>query len=416
MGKFRLTADEKAWILYDVGNSAFILLASTILPIYYNALAESAGISSVDYLASWGYAVSAATLIGAAAGMILGGISDQKGYKKRLFAVCVAVGAAACAALGLAATWQWFLGIFVAARVAYSDSLVCYDAMLPDIAPEERLDRVSSQGYAWGYIGSCIPFAVCLFLCLGYETLGLSLGTAMMIAFLITALWWAGAAVPLFRRYRQVHYAEAGGHPVRDSFRRLGRTFSQVKGQKHIFLFLLAFFFFIDGVYTIIDMATAYGTALGLDTPGLLAALLVTQVVAFPCSILFGRLAGRFSAKRLIEICILAYLGIAVYGIFLQNQLQFYILAVCVGIFQGGIQSLSRSYYASLIPAEQAGEYFGLFDICGKGASFMGTFLVGAVSQATGSMNLGVGALAVIFGAGFVLLRALPAAREMHNI
>ena len=189
-----------------------------------------------------------------------------------------------------------------------------------------------------------------------------------------------------------------------------------MKGQKHIFLFLLAFFFFIDGVYTIIDMATAYGTALGLDTPGLLAALLVTQVVAFPCSILFGRLAGRFSAKRLIEICILAYLGIAVYGIFLQNQLQFYILAVCVGIFQGGIQSLSRSYYASLIPAEQAGEYFGLFDICGKGASFMGTFLVGAVSQATGSLNLGVGALAVIFGAGFVLLRALPAAREMHNI
>ena len=173
MGKFRLTADEKAWILYDVGNSAFILLASTILPIYYKALAESAGISSVDYLASWGYAVSAATLIGAAAGMVLGGISDQKGYKKRLFAVCVAVGAAACAALGLAATWQWFLGIFVAARVAYSDSLVCYDAMLPDITPEERLDRVSSQGYAWGYIGSCIPFAVCLFLCLGYETLGL---------------------------------------------------------------------------------------------------------------------------------------------------------------------------------------------------------------------------------------------------
>ena len=169
-------------------------------------------------------------------------------------------------------------------------------------------------------------------------------------------------------------------------------------------MFLLAFFFFIDGVYAIIDMATAYGTALGLDTAGLLIALLATQFVAFPFSILFGRLAGKYPAGRLIAVCIIAYLGIAVYAVFLKTQAQFYVLAVCVGMFQGGIQSLSRSYYAKLIPAEQAGEYFGLFDICGKGASFLGTFLIGLVSQMTGSMNLGVGAMAVIFGIGLVLL------------
>ena len=324
--------------------------------------------------------------------MVLGGISDQKGYKKDcLPSVWRSEQRAGMCALGLAATWQWFLGIFVAARVAYSDSLVCYDAMLPDITPEERLDRVSSQGYAWGYIGSCIPFAVCLFLCLGYETLGLSLGTAMMIAFLITALWWAGAAVPLFRRYRQVHYAEAGGHPVRDSFRRLGRTFSQVKGQKHIFLFLLAFFFFIDGVYTIIDMATAYGTALGLDTPGLLAALLVTQVVAFPCSILFGRLAGRFRQNGLLRsvFWLISALRYMVFSCRTSCSSIFWLSAW--EFFQGGIQSLSRSYYASLIPAEQAGEYFGLFDICGKGASFMGILSGGCGEPGYGQHESGRG-------------------------
>ncbi len=404
MNRQKLSKSERAWILYDVGNSAFILLVSTIIPVYYDTLAGNAGISSVDYLATWGYAASIATLIGAAAGLVLGGMSDQKGYKKRLFAACMALGAAACGALGLARTWQWFLVIFVIARIGYADSLVCYDAMLPDITVGERMDRVSSYGYAWGYIGSCIPFGVCLWLSLGHGALGIPLVAAMAAVFLITALWWAASSVLLLKQYRQVHFAEEGGRPVRDSLKRLGQTFLQVKKQKHIFVFLLAFFFFIDGVYAIIDMATAYGTALGLDTAGLLIALLATQFVAFPFSILFGRLAGKYPAGRLIAVCIIAYLGIAVYAVFLKTQAQFYVLAVCVGMFQGGIQSLSRSYYAKLIPAEQAGEYFGLFDICGKGASFLGTFLIGLVSQMTGSMNLGVGAMAVIFGIGLVLL------------
>ena len=404
MNRQKLSKSERAWILYDVGNSAFILLVSTIIPVYYDTLAGNAGISSVDYLATWGYAASIATLIAAAAGLVLGGMSDQKGYKKRLFAACMALGAAACGARGLARTWQWFLVIFVIARIGYADSLVCYDAMLPDITVGERMDRVSSYGYAWGYIGSCIPFGVCLWLSLGHGTLGIPLVAAMAAVFLITALWWAASSILLLKQYRQVQFDEEGGRPVRDSQKRQGQTFLQVKKQKHIFVFLLAFFFFIDGVYAIIDMATAYGTALGLDTAGLLIALLATQFVAFPFSILFGRLAGKYPAGRLIAVCIIAYLGIAVYAVFLKTQAQFYVLAVCVGMFQGGIQSLSRSYYAKLIPAEQAGEYFGLFDICGKGASFLGTFLIGLVSQMTGSMNLGVGAMAVIFGIGLVLL------------
>ena len=194
-------------------------------------------------------------------------------------------------------------------------------------------------------------------------------------------------------------------HAFAESFRRIGRTFQNVRKEKKIFLFLLAFFFYIDGVYTIIDMATAYGSALGLDSTGLLLALLVTQFVAFPCAILFGRLAQRFRTENLITICITAYLGIALFACVLSTQLQFWVLAILVGMFQGGIQALSRSYYARIIPAEQSGEYFGLLDICGKGASFLGTTIVSVVSQLTGDINKGVGMIAVLFVVGIIFFR-----------
>ena len=180
-------------------------------------------------------------------------------------------------------------------------------------------------------------------------------------------------------------------------------SLKNVRQQKHIFLYLLAFFFFIDGVYTIIDMATAYGTALGLDTTGLLLALLVTQIVAFPFAILFGRLAGKYNTGLLIKICIAAYTFIAVFAIFLRVQWQFWTLAVLVGMFQGGIQALSRSYMGKIIPPEQSGEYFGLMDICGKGASFVGTTLVAVISQITGNESIAVGAIGIIFVIGYFL-------------
>ena len=178
-----------------------------------------------------------------------------------------------------------------------------------------------------------------------------------------------------------------------------------MKKEKKVFLFLLAFFFYIDGVYTIIDMATAYGSALGLDSTGLLLALLVTQIVAFPFAILFGRLAQKYKAEKLIMVCIVAYFGIALFAVFLTNQVQFFILAIFVGMFQGGIQALSRSYFSKIIPASQSGEFFGLMDICGKGAAFMGTAVVSAVSQITGSMNAGVGMISVSFVIGFLIFR-----------
>jgi len=401
--KFKLTPLEKYWILYDVGNSAFTLLVSTLLPIYFNSLASSAGLSDSDYLAYWGYAGSVATLLVAFIGPICGTLADHKGYKKPIFLVAVALGAIACSLMGLMPSWLSFLFIYVIAKVGFSSSLVFYDAMLPEITTEKRMDQVSSMGYAFGYIGSVIPFVISLVLVLMPDLFGLSMGQAMNFAFILNGIWWIVMTIPLMLKYRQTAYTEITGNPVSATFRQLWTTLKNVRKEKNVFLYLLAFFFFIDGVYTIIDMATAYGTALGLDTTGLLLALLVTQIVAFPFAILFGRLSGKYNTGKLIKICILAYTGITVFAIFLRYQWQFWMLAVMVGMFQGGIQALARSYMGKIIPAERSGEYFGIMDICGKGASFVGTTLVGVISQATNNESLAVGSLVFIFIAGFIL-------------
>ena len=299
----------------------------------------------------------------------------------------------------------WLI-IFVIAKTGYSASLIFYDSMLSDVTSHDRMDIVSASGYAWGYIGRCVPFILSLVLVLGGGAIGISTTLGMQLAFCITA------ALPLLKTYEQKHYIEKQRHAIRESFARLGRTFKNVKAEKKVFFFLLAFFFYIDGVYTIIDMATAYGTALGLNSTGLLLALLLTQIVAFPFAILFGRLSGRYATAKLITLCIIAYFGIAVFAIFLTHQWQFWVLAVLVGMFQGGIQALSRSYFTRIIPPKQSGEYFGLMDICGKGASFMGTTLVSVVSQITGDINTGVGMIALLFIVGMVFFQITVRIRD----
>lgn len=409
----KLNGKEKRWILYDVGNSAFVLLVATIIPIYFNYLAGKAGLSDVDYLAYWGYAASICTVIVAILGPILGTIADTKGYKKPIFMISILIGTIACSLLGLMVQWMAFLIVFLIAKVGFSASLIFYDSMLSDITDEERMDYVSSQGYAWGYIGSCVPFVLCLVIVLGSDPLGIRMETAMGIAFVLVAVWWLLMSLPLLKNYEQKYYVEKKPHAIAQSFKRLGETFKNMKEEKQVFMFLLAFFFYIDGVYTIIDMATAYGSALGLDSTGLLLALLVTQIVAFPCAIIFGNLSYRIRTEKLIIVCIFAYLGIAIFAVFLKTQFQFWILAILVGMFQGGIQALSRSYFTKIIPEEHSGEYFGLMDICGKGASFVGTTIVSIVSQLTGNISMGVGMIAILFCIGIMIfLKAVSMSRN----
>lgn len=395
--KTKYTKLERNWVLYDVGNSAFTMMVSTLIPIYFNSLAEADGLSSTNYLAYWGYSISISTLIVMIAGPVLGTISDNRGYKKPIFLASVIIGVASCLFLGLPGNWLMFLVLFVLARTAYDASLVFYDSMLIDVTTEERMDRVSSSGYAWGYIGSCIPFITSLVLVLKAGSLGLSSKKAMIIAFGITGLWWLITTVPLLKTYEQVNYQEKVNHPFSESFRHLGKTIRQAKHEKKVFIFLLAFFFYIDGVYTIISMATAYGKALGLDSTGLLLALLVTQFVAFPCAIFFGIMSQKHNVEKLILICIISYMCISIFAYFLAHQWQFWVLAVWVGMFQGGIQALSRSYFTKIVPKDRTGEFFGLYDICGKGAAILGTTIVSVVSQLTGSINKGVGMISLMF-------------------
>ena len=400
---------EKSWIYYDIGNSAFTMMVSTIIPIWFNTLAANAGMSNSEYLAFWSYATSIATILVAIIGPVFGSIADNKDFKKPMFMFVLFVGVIGCALLGAVPNWILYLITYVIAKICYQTSLVFYDSMLTDVTTPERMDLVSSQGYAWGYIGSCIPFVIALglyaagnpdFLGIMNERL------SIFLAFIVIAVWWFCVTIPLLKNYKQKYYVETTSNKVKESISRLGKTLvTMYRDEKKAFFFLLAFFFYIDGVYTIIDEAVAIGTALGLNQMGLLVILLLTQVVAFAFATLFGKLSEKYSSVQLITVCILGYFAVAIYALFMKELWQFGIMAFVVGMFQGAIQALSRSYFAQIIPANASGEYFGIYDICGKGAAFMGTTLVGITVSITNSVNVAVATLTVLFILGLFFFR-----------
>ena len=403
----KLTPREKRWIVYDVGNSAFVLLSTAVVPIYANSLLEAAGQDNI--VSTWGYAQTVASLVIALLMPILGSIADVQGMKIKFFLGFFLTGVVMCLGMSLPLGWLAFLVVYVLATIGLNGSLTFYDSMLIDTTSNERMDKVSSHGYAWGYVGSTIPFIVCIAVIFGGPALlGLDTAACTRISFLITAVWWVAFTVPLLRSYRQVHYRTTADHTaeaVRGTFRELAGTFRRIARDRSLLLFMIAFFFYIDAVNTVISMSTSYGTQLGIDSTQLVIALLVTQFVAFPCAILYGRLAGRFGAKRMIVIAVIAYLGIVMFAaFFLKTAVEFWILAILVGMFQGGIQALSRSYYGKIIPKDHANEYYGFYDIFGKTASVLGTFLVATTTAVTGNASAGVLSIAVLLVAALVLL------------
>lgn len=405
LGLRSLSKRERSWVLYDVGNSAYVMLAATLIPIYFSAIAEP-GSSAV---VAWGYATTVASLALALLMPFLGSLADLKGNKKKFLAGTIGTGAVSLAVMGVPGDAMVFLAIYVFSSVMLNASLVFYDAFLVDATEQDRYDEVSSQGYAWGYIGSCIPFIVCLVIVLFGSSFGIGQLDGIRISFVITAAWWLVFSVPVLRDVHQTHFKAREEHLFRHTLKGLAGTCKKIARDKRLLMFMLAFFFYIDGVHTIITMSTSYGTDLGIDSTQLVLALLVTQFVAFPSAIAYGRLAGRFGTKRMLLIAVFAYFCITLFAaFFLRSAAEFWVLAVCVGLFQGGIQALSRSEFGKLIPKENANEYYGFFDIFGKYATIMGTLLVSVFTQLTGSSSYGVLSVAVLFIVGFILLWKMP--------
>ena len=405
LGLRSLSKRERSWVLYDVGNSAYVMLAATLIPIYFSAIAEP-GSSAV---VAWGYATTVASLALALLMPFLGSLADLKGNKKKFLAGTIGTGAVSLAVMGVPGNAMVFLAIYVFSSVMLNASLVFYDAFLVDATEQDRYDEVSSQGYAWGYIGSCIPFIVCLVIVLFGSGFGIGQLDGIRISFVITAAWWLVFSVPVLRDVHQTHFKAREEHLFRHTLKGLVGTCKKIARDKRLLMYMLAFFFYIDGVHTIITMSTSYGTDLGIDSTQLVLALLLTQFVAFPSAIAYGRLAGRFGTKKLLLVAVFAYFCITLFAaFFLRSAAEFWVLAVCVGLFQGGIQALSRSEFGKLIPKEHANEYYGFFDIFGKYATIMGTLLVSVFTQLTGSSSYGVLSVAVLFIVGFVLLWKMP--------
>ena len=409
-----LTKTEKAWVLYDVGNSAFTMLACSLIPIWFKELAIGEGpgkISGDRATAYYSIAIAIVTITVALIGPAIGALADHKEKKKIFFTTTVALGVIGCIINGFISSWLLFLIVFVISKIFYSSSLTIYDSMLNDVTTEERMDEVSSYGYAWGYIGSCIPFTIAL---VAYVVSGglsenlmiFSPFVGKIIGFSVTGIWWLIVTIPLIKEYKQLYYVGNSEGKVSKVFSKILKTLKRIATEdKKVLYFLIAFFLYIDGVGTIIDNAINIGTDLGLDTVGQVVFLLGTQVVAWIGSLVFAKLSKKYDTVPLILICILGYFAVCLYALTLKTIWHFGILAFGVGCFQGSIQSLSRSYFSKIIPAENSGEYFGIYDIFAKGASFLGSFVIAAVKLAGGTINIAVASLAVFFILGFFFLR-----------
>lgn len=427
------TKNEKNWILYDVANSAYTLLATALLAFYFDFLSPSESLTTV-----WGSVNVIVTIIAVFLCPIMGTYADFS-KKKNIFMLFAGIGMGGCLVLAIfsairGATFAGvlFLIVYVITEVGYTSSNVFYDSMLSDITTDENMHKVSAHGYAWGYIGSCIPFIVCLVLYVLGDMILVTkdaagvvidkpyLGLAYTLCCIITAIWWFVFTLPLYKSYQQEHFMPKPEKPVKETFVRLGSIFKELAKNKKALLFLIAYFFYIDGVHTIIKMAMSIGKDLNFPNFGvvkLVIALFVTQIVAFPCAIIFGRLSSKYKSNKLLIACIVAYMGIGFLAVFLRQEWQFWAMAVGVGMFQGGVQAMSRSYFTKIIPMEKSGEFFGVYDIFGKSAAIVGVGLISLLSGffplADGTwINIALIPLPILFGLGlifFIVSMKIPA-------
>ena len=405
----KFSAQEKGWIMYDWANSAFsAIVSATLLPIFFGLLSSRAGVDEVTSLAYWGNATSVGTLVCAVLAPFLGALGDFPGYKKRLFACFVVLGVLGTALLAVTGSWKVLLGFYIVANIGFHGSGLFYDSFLNDVTTPDRMDMVSTYGYGMGYIGgSTIPLVIALAMLQFGEGIGITQEFTLRFSFVMTAVWWIAFTWPMLRDVKQLHSVPRERAVVRQTLRNIGRTAGQIMKHRGLLWFLIAYFFYIDGVGTIISMATIFGASVGLPGTNMVFVLMVVQLVAFPCAILYGILAKKVGARTMILVGIGTYLVVCVVGLFLKTMTDFLILGALVGTAQGGIQALSRSYFGKLVPNERASEFFGFFDVFGKFSAVLGPALFALVATLTGRPHPGVAAVAAMFiigGAIFLFL------------
>ena len=384
------TKQEISWMMYDWANSAHSVIVVTLLPIFFDTVAGYTA-DSVSSMSTWGYATSIAMAIVALSAPFLGVFGDIRGMRKRLFALFVGIGVVAVALLSFTPMMDFMsstaaagrvagliLALYIVSVIGFDASAIYYDAFLTDITTPERMDRVSTMGYGLGYIGgSTIPLVIFLLMNLA----GVPMLTCLAVIFAITAVWWLVFSLPLLKNCRQTSGKPYEKGDVGRSLRGVGATVREIIVNKPMLVYILAYFFYIDGVHTVISMATTYGTNLGLDDTGMMLALLLVQILGLPFCLLYIRLAARFGARTMVGVGVCVYMFICVFAFFMRELWQFWLLAVLCATSQGGIQALSRSMFGKLLPdKDRSGEFFGFFDIFGKFSSIMGPALVGFVS------------------------------------
>ncbi len=416
----KLTKKERAWIMYDCGNSAYSMAITTaLLPVYFGMFKQG---SSMDL----GYFNSLASIIVALISPILGTIADYKDTKKRFFIFFALLGVVFTGALSVVPIGQWqaLVAFYMITCVGFAGANIFYDSFLVDVTSNDRMDKVSANGFAYGYIASVIPFAISLGVVLAC---GMENFIGFQLAFIITALWWGLFTIPMIKHVNQTHYIEKQPKPIAMSFKRLAKTFKNIKSYKLVFGFLIAYFLYIDGVDTIIKMCVPYATGtLGLDSSNIilmLGILLVIQIIAFPCAILYGRLAKKYSTRTMIIVGIITYIVACTYAFFMRSVVDFFVLGALIGSAQGGIQALSRSYYAKIIPKQNSNEFFGFYNIFGKFAAIIGPFLMAltvTVGKNAGltlqfATKISIFAIVPLFVAGLIMFLRMPKEDEIEE-
>lgn len=400
---------EFAWSMYDWANSAYTTtVMAAFFPVFFKQY-WSQGAEVTESTAMLGMANSLAGLLVAIMAPILGSIADCAGSKKKFLIFFAYLGVLSTMSLVFIHQGAWFMAalIYVLGTIGFSGSNIFYDALLPSVAGKDRIDYVSALGYAMGYLGGGILLALNVWMTLSPRTFGLDdSSAAVKLSFLTVAIWWAIFTIPIILIVREPDPSQSRiqTSAVKAGFQQLARTFRKVRHLRTVFTFLLAYWLYIDGVDTIVRMAVDYGLSIGFESNDLIVALLITQFVGFPSAIMFGRLGEKIGPKRAIFIAIGVYLGIVVWGMVMTNKMEFYGLAFTVGLVQGGIQALSRSFYARIIPHDQTAEFYGFYNLLGKFAVILGPVLIGFTGLIFGNPRAGIASIAILFILGGYLL------------